>query len=264
MPTPPSRLHRWLFPWRLWLAGLLFVLPAALFVICLPGRGRRRRMARWAARHLFRLAGLPLTVMGLEHLPEAPCILASNHASYLDGVLLTAALPPRFGFVIKREAARTPVIGWLLGRLGSEFVERFDTKAAKNDAHRLIHLARRGVSFGVFPEGTFRREPGLRTFHLGGFLAATRAGVPVVPIVIRGARAVLPADTLWPRAGWVEVEILPPVAPQGRNGEGARELCQAVRNAILAHSEAAERQSAQAQHGVPAATAGRNRISVEN
>jgi len=237
------------FPLRVWAAFLLIAVPAAVLVIMLPGRERRRRVAQRAGRIIFPLAGIRLRVMGLEHLPASACFLASSHATYMDGPLLTTALPPRFGFVIKREAMTTPIFGWLLVRLGSVFVERFNTKAALSDATRLIQLAREGVSLGVFPEGTFRREPGLRAFHLGAFLAATRAGIPVVPVVIRGARQILPGDTLWPRPGQVEIEVLVPIMPAGKRGDDARALRDAVRDSILAHCSEPERLNAQVQHG---------------
>jgi 1-acyl-sn-glycerol-3-phosphate acyltransferase len=225
------------FSLRVWTAFLLFGLPATLFVIALPGRKRRRRVARFAGRLLFALAGIPISVTGLEHLPAGACFLAANHTTYLDGPLLTAALPPRFGFVIKREAKGMPLLGWLLRRLGSEFVERFNTKTAMSDATRLIQLAREGVSLCVFPEGTFRKEPGLRTFHLGMFLAATRAGIPVVPVAIRGARTILPAESLRPIPGRVEVELLAPVFATGKRGDDARALRDAVRASILKHCD---------------------------
>ncbi|HSC48616.1 MAG TPA: hypothetical protein VLG68_11075, partial [Gammaproteobacteria bacterium] len=81
-------------PLRIWLVSLSFGLLTTVVVILLPGRGRRRRMAHWAGVQLFRLAGLPLRTQGLDHLPAEACIVAANHASYLDGVILTAALPP--------------------------------------------------------------------------------------------------------------------------------------------------------------------------
>lgn len=227
-------LYSLVFSLRVLTVSLLFGLPAVLCVIILPGRQRRRRVARRAARVLFWMAGIPVMVSGLENLPDGACFLASNHCTYLDGPLLTAALPPRFGFVIKREAMSTPLLGWLLRRLGSEFVERFNTKTALSDATHLIQLARDGVSLGVFPEGTFRKEPGLRAFHMGAFLAATRAGIPVVPVVIRGARAILPAETMRPRPGRVEVELLAPIMPTGKRGKDARALRDAVRASILA------------------------------
>jgi len=233
MRKSPNYLYSLVFPLQVWVALLLFGLPATLCVIILPGRVSRRRVARRAGRLLFRLAGIPVMVTGLENLPAGACFLASNHCTYMDGPLLTAVLPPRFGFVIKREAMRMPLVGWLLMRMGSEFVERFNTKTALKDANRLIQLARDGVSLGVFPEGTFCREPGLRAFHMGAFLAATRAGIPVVPVVIRGARAILPAETMRPRPGRVEVELLAPIMPTGKRGNDARALRDAVRASIL-------------------------------
>jgi len=204
-----------------------------LLVIVLPGQARRRSLARYAARGVFHMAGIGLKVDGLDNLPEA-CIVAANHASYLDGIILTAALPPRFGFVIKREITKVPVVGWMLQRLGSEFVERFDKHAARSDASRIIKRANQGTCLGVFPEGTFVLEPGLRAFHLGGFMAATRGGLPVVPIAIRGARQILPAHVWLPRRGDLEVEVLPAIAPAARNGDAARQLRDAVRAAVLA------------------------------
>ena len=242
-----TSLYRLLFPLRVGAAALLFALPAAVCVICLPGRERRRRAACRAGRIVFPLAGMPLKVSGLENLPEGPSFLACNHASYLDGPLLMAALPPRFGFVSKREVMRVPLLGRLMARLGSEFVERFDTKTARNDANRLIQLARDGVSLGVFPEGTFCREPGLRPFHLGAFIAATRAGIPVVPMVIHGSRDILPDGTWWPRPGNLWVEVLEPIFPAGKRGDDARTLCAAVRAQILEHCSETERIHARMQ-----------------
>ena len=226
---------KYLVPFRVWLTALLVILPAAILVITLPGQQRRRRAAHRAGRLAFRTAGLPLKVTGLRHLPhQEACIVVANHASYLDGIILTAALPPRFGFVIKREITTAPLVGWLLTRLGSEFVDRFDKKSAQGTAARLIQLAKGGACLGMFPEGTFKREAGLRPFHLGAFMTATRAGMPVVPIAIRGARGILPAECWWPRPGSLEVEVLSPVSPDGKQGDHARELRDAVRARILA------------------------------
>ena len=108
-------------------AAVLFLvvgLAAILAMVALPGLKRRRWLAREAARAFLRLAGMPLTVEGLERLPAGHCILVANHCSYLDGVVFTAALPPRFGFVIKREMASVPLAGFLLNRIGSQFSRR--------------------------------------------------------------------------------------------------------------------------------------------
>jgi 1-acyl-sn-glycerol-3-phosphate acyltransferase len=224
----------WAYAARVWLGGGLFAILTALVIVCTPGVRRRRHMARAAARRLLRIAGFKLSVAGLEHLPEGGCIVAANHASYLDGIVLTAALPPEFGFVIKREVTRVPLVSLLLRRLRSLFVDRFDARAGRADAGALIRRVQSGHAIGIFPEGTFIAEPGLRPFRRGAFVAACRADLPVVPIGIRGTRAILPAHRWLPRRGPIEVEVRPPVRPSGKTVGAAAELRDAVRAQVLA------------------------------
>ncbi|HYM28953.1 MAG TPA: lysophospholipid acyltransferase family protein, partial [Steroidobacteraceae bacterium] len=157
------------FLYALWtlLAFLAVGLSALLLLLLLPGLRTRRTAARALARAFLWLAGLPLTVRGAEHLPAGQCVVVCNHASYLDGIVLTAALPPRFGFVIKREMASVPLAGAALKRLGSEFVERFNRHRGAADARRVLRNANQGHSLVFFPEGTFPRTPGLLKFHTG-------------------------------------------------------------------------------------------------
>jgi len=84
-------------------AAVLFLavgLTALLGVLLMPTLPSRRGTARIAARTFFLLAGMPLRLRGTENLPDGQCIVVANHASYLDGVVMAAALPPRFSFVI--------------------------------------------------------------------------------------------------------------------------------------------------------------------
>jgi 1-acyl-sn-glycerol-3-phosphate acyltransferase len=112
----------------------------------------------------------------------------ANHASYLDGIILTAALPAGFTYLIKQQMARVPIAGFVLRRLGSAFVDRNDPNDRQRIARALVGLAVKGDALGFFPEGTFDASPGLKPFQLGAFSAAARANLPVVPIVIYGSR----------------------------------------------------------------------------
>ena len=94
-------------------------------VTLVPGENRRRGIARSGARLVFRLTGAWPKIEGLEHLPEQASVVVANHASYLDGILLTAVLPHRYRFVIKREITQVPVVNFFLNRIGAHFVERF-------------------------------------------------------------------------------------------------------------------------------------------
>src|ERR1044071_9571918 len=141
----------------------------ALLGMLLPGLQRRRGVARAMSRLLLLFTGMPLVVKNLERIPAGQCVVVANHASYLDGVVITAARPPRFGFVSKREMASVPLAGALLRRLGSEFVERFNRHRGGADARRVLRTAVSGNSLVFFPEGTFEPRPGLGKFHAGAF-----------------------------------------------------------------------------------------------
>ena len=240
MNTPKSASSLLLAPARaayaLWmlLTFLAAGVSALALLVVLPGVGRRRAAARAASRTFLRFAGIPLIVRFPERLPQGQCVVVCNHASYLDGIVLTAALPPRFGFVIKREMASVPLAGAVLRRLGSEFVERFDRRRGARDTRRVLRNARQGHALVFFPEGTFTPRPGLMKFHIGAFVAATRAGCPVVPAVLRGTRRALPPGGL-PCPGPIEMEILAPIAPGPVNSDhSAPELRDRARTAILA------------------------------
>ena len=217
-------------------AVLLFLvlgLTTLLLLLLVPGMQRRRAVARAMSRTFFSLAGMWLTVEGTEHLPEGPCVVVSNHASSLDGVVFTAALPARFAFVIKREMNGVPLAGLLLRRLGSHFVERFNRNRGAADARRVMRDALNGNSLAFFPEGTFTPTPGLLKFHTGAFTTAIRAGCPLVPATVRGTRVALPPTGGLPRPGRIEVRILAPIDPVTRSEDAAIELRDRARATIL-------------------------------
>jgi len=199
-----------------WLVFALFGFMTFFAVALLPTLGWRWRAMRAGAWCAVRATGTRLTVTGLEQLPAAsdPCVLAANHMSYLDGIALVAASPHPLGFVAKAEFRRHPVLRIFLTRIGCEFVERFDRKQGVADARRLAGLTRAGRAFLYFPEGTFTRVPGLLPFRLGAFMAAAEAGVPVVPVAIRGTRDMLRGDTWYPRRGAISIHIGAPFVPQ--------------------------------------------------
>src|SRR3569832_157587 len=215
---------------------LVVSLTALLGVLLLPTLALRRGTARIAARTFFLLAGMPLRLQGLDRLPGGQCIVVANHASYLDGVVMTAALPARFGFVVKREMNAVPLAGLLLRRIGTEFVDRFNRHKGGTDARRVLRTASSGHSLVFFPEGTFTPQVGLGKFHSGAFAIAARASCPVVPAVILGTRRNMPATRVLPRPGRIEVRYGTPIVPAAATTleDPALHLRDASRAAILA------------------------------
>jgi acyl carrier protein len=226
------------------LAGVLYaayvwvlcgaVLPVAWVIIAiLPRRSWCQVVARTTVRLLLRLSGMPLVVQGLEHLPRhEPYVVAVNHASYLDGPMVLAALPVEVHYVVKRELEAPYFTRVLLRRIGAEFVERFEAQQGIQDTERLLQAVQQGHSLVFFPEGTFLRVPGLQAFHMGAFVVAARAGVPIVPVGIQGTRTILRAEQWFPRPGRIRVTVGAPMRPQGDDWGAAVALRDVVRTQI--------------------------------
>jgi len=178
------------------------------------------------------VTGVTPRVSGYENLPAERCVVVANHASYLDGIILAAVLPPRFTFVIKREMSRVPFASFLLRRIGAEFVDRSNHQRSAIDARRIMHAAAAGHSLAFFPEGSFRSEPGLRHFHSGAFAAAKRGNLKLVPVVIRGSRDMLPAKRTLPVRATLEV-IIKPAVNLNHTEASTQNLMAACRNSIL-------------------------------
>ena len=216
-----------------WAALVVIVLPMSVLLATTPGLARRRRVARAAARFFFAAIGSPVRIEGSAVEPHYPCVVVANHASYLDGIILTAALPPGFTYLIKQQMTRVPIASFVLRRLGSAFVDRGDRRHRQRMARAMLTLASQGAALGFFPEGTFDASPGLKPFQLGAFSAATRANLPIVPIVIYGSRRKLPAGSLLPAPGPLRVRICEPVRPLCE--PSPHKLMVETRRAMLAH-----------------------------
>jgi 1-acyl-sn-glycerol-3-phosphate acyltransferase len=217
------------------LSGLTFVavtIPTICLLTITPGQRNRRKLVQKAAALIFFVTGVTPKVTGQEHLPVERCVVVANHASYLDGIILTAVLPPRFTFVIKREMTNVPFASFLLRRIGSEFVDRSDHQRSAIDTRRIMSAASSDHSLAFFPEGTFRSEAGLRSFHDGAFAVARRGKLKLVPVVIRGSREMLPAHRVLPARTKLEVIIRPSVSTD-QAGASTRDLKETCRNSIL-------------------------------
>ncbi len=220
-----------------WWWGVLvgIAVPVWLLVVGLPRRRWRYAVVHQAMRAFFRLTAIRLALEAEAPLPDTGAILALNHASYLDGAVLSALCPTMLTFTAKQELAGQYVAGPFLRRLGTVFLRRTDAAGGVADAATALPVLRGGQRLVWFPEGTLTRMPGLLGFHLGAFLVAAEAGVPVVPVTIRGTRSVLRGDQWFPRRGPVTVRIARAFAPEGRDFAAALRLRDRTRAVMLEH-----------------------------
>ena len=218
-----------------WAAFAVLAPVAALGILTLPRLRQRWAVCHQLARLYAALCACRLQVSGLEDLPAGPCVLVANHASYIDGLVLAAALPRPVRFVAKAELRDSPVLRKLFERMGAHFVRRFDAGHGAQDAAALAAQADAEAPLLFFAEGTFSARPGLQAFRLGAFQAAARSGLAVVPVALAGTRTVLPDGSWRPRRGALAVTIRPPHTPQGEDWHALLGLRDTVRADILAH-----------------------------
>jgi 1-acyl-sn-glycerol-3-phosphate acyltransferase len=169
-----------------------------------PGRPVVFRVCNFVARMGFRLARTRVTVEGAERVPDLPgIILASNHLSILDPVLLTLAIEDltkrRIRYMAKAEALAWPGFGPLLKAYGGFAVHRGrpDTEAYRM-AQEIVHG---GDWLGLAPEGTRSRTGALIEPKPGVALLAMRTGAPILPVGIWGTERVWPVGARLPRFG---------------------------------------------------------------
>ncbi|MDH3452043.1 MAG: 1-acyl-sn-glycerol-3-phosphate acyltransferase, partial [Gammaproteobacteria bacterium] len=188
----------------------LVCIPFAWLAAVVPPRAAWRWSAlRSVLSVLAWCTSISVRVHGAEALAErkGACVVVANHQSYLDAFVLILALRRELTFLAKAELLRFGFAAWPLRRLGTHFVQRHDTQQGIEDARRATQSLQQGRMVAIFAEGTFKRMPGLLPFHMGAFVTAVEAGVPIIPVAIRGSRSVLHADSWLPRHAPISVTV---------------------------------------------------------
>jgi len=166
-----------------------------------------------AGRGCLELAGVEVRVQGFEHLGGRPAMFLFNHQSWLDVAVMARLLRRDYSSLAKRELARVPGLGGFGRMFEVVFIDRGATAVSSDYFRPVLDLLRRGVSVAVAPEGTRSPTPMPGPFHKGAFLAARKARVPLVPVVIRNSGRLMPRGSKAVRAGRIDVVVRRPIDP---------------------------------------------------
>jgi 1-acyl-sn-glycerol-3-phosphate acyltransferase len=187
------------------------------------------------------------TVLGAENVPRTGgVLLASNHLSFADSIVIPSVSPRRVHFLAKSDYfTGTGLKGaaqraWFEG-LGMLPVDRDDPQAAIGSLEVALEVLGKGEAFGIYPEGTRSRDGRLYRGRTGVAHLALTAGVPVVPVGLRGTAELQPVGSSLPRLAKVTVEFGRPIQVAGRFdgvplGKARRALTDEVMEAIAALS----------------------------
>lgn len=207
----------------------------AILTSWIPPRGRVYLFwARLWARSILFLTGVPATIETAAEASALPqAIYMSNHESGIDILLLLLVIPQDVRFLAKRSLFFVPFMGWSMWLAGFVPVDRRRTEKAREVLSGLDRCLAKGSSVLIFPEGTRSRDGSLGAFKKSGFLTALKSGVPIVPVGVSGARAVLGAQGLVVRRGPVRVRAGRPIPTAELGVHDRADLMERVRREIF-------------------------------
>jgi 1-acyl-sn-glycerol-3-phosphate acyltransferase len=231
-PRSPVPVGSSLYALYAWLLLVPFAVSIWLLAVLPLSRARRRDAGRAVARFTCRAWGLSVEVEGELPRTDHPCVIAANHSSFIDGLVLYVFLDQPLTFVASTDMENQILLGRILRGYGCVFVDRGRAQRSAASVEILKSTIRSGNHVLIFPEGSISPRLGLRVFHLGAFETAASSNCPVVPVGIRGSREVLRPGSFRPYRGAVHVAIGEPVMPVGSEFRDRVSMRDDVRDAI--------------------------------
>jgi 1-acyl-sn-glycerol-3-phosphate acyltransferase len=187
--------------------------------------------AQWIIPKLTTVRG-GWRVRGVENVPEeGGALIAANHLSHLDPPVVGSAIPRRTYYFAAAYLFKNPVFGFIIRKCYAFPVRRgaADRRALK----AAIKLLEQGELLTMFPEGTRSRTGELGEFDLGAALAASRAGVPIVPCAISGTNLALPRDGKRITRSRIAVSFAEPIDTQQFGDRPAKEDLQRITDQVV-------------------------------
>ena len=223
-------------------APLCVVLGTLVFLVTLPFDPDRRvihaLICRWTFNYLRVSPLWQARVTGRERIPAGPVVFVANHQSMADVVAAMGLFHP-YKFVSKASLFSLPLVGWMMRMAKYVSLERGRHGSTRAMMDTCRDWLRRGMPVLIFPEGTYSGGDMLLPFKVGAFVLAIEAGVPIVPVVLKGTAKLIQGDGPWMNArSDIRIEVLPPV-PADELGSDAVVLTARVKAAF----EAALRES---------------------
>lgn len=205
----------------------------ALVFLRLPASCGRGIGRVWARLNLL-VSGVRVRLEGIERVdPTRPFVLAANHVSNFDILVLQGWFPHPFSWLAKQELFRIPLLGRAMRQLGDVPVDRGKGRSALRSLDAAAARIAAGTSVVVFPEGTRSPDGLLQEFKTGAMILAIKAGVPVIPVALLGSGEVLPRGRLLVRPGVVTVRFGEPIPTAGLTLRDKEALAGRVRAALL-------------------------------
>lgn len=192
------------------------------------------RIVQWAFRVILSIAGVKVTVIGEENIPDEPVLFIGNHRSYFD-ILVTYSRCKRLtGYVAKKEMLSYPLLRDWMKRLYCLFLDRDNMKEGLKTILQAIDYIKQGISICIFPEGTRNtgEELTMLPFHQGSFKIAEKSGCAIVPMSLNNTAEIF--ENHFPRIKKTHVilEYGKPIYPKELDKDEKKRLAQTCQDII--------------------------------
>ena len=184
------------------------------------------RIVQWAFKVILWIAGVSVTVIGEEHIPDEPVLYIGNHRSFFDVPITYSRCRRLTGFVAKKEIEKVPLLSTWMRFLYCLFLDRDDVRAGLKTILTAIEQVKNGISIFIFPEGTRNKgeELSVLPFHDGSFKIAEKTGCAVIPVSINNSVQILEAHFPFIRKTHVVLEYGEPIYPNTLDKEAKKQL----------------------------------------
>lgn len=184
------------------------------------------RIVQWAFKVILLLAGVDVTVIGEEHIPDEPVLYIGNHRSFFDVPITYSRCRKLTGFVSKKELEKVPLLSNWMRFLYCLFLDRDNVRSGLKTILTAIEQVKNGISIFIFPEGTRNKgeELSVLPFHDGSFKIAEKTGCPVIPVSINNSVQIFEAHFPIIRKTHVVLEYGEPIYPNTLDKEAKKQL----------------------------------------
>lgn len=172
------------------------------------------------------ICGTKLEVIGLENIPNEPCLYISNHRSYFDIIITITLIKKKSFYIAKKDLEKIPVFNFWLRKMGTLLIDRNDLKQSLNVIINAIDKVKNGYSCFIYPEGTRTKDADhkMLPFKEGSFKIATKTGCPICPITMINPRAIYENQAPRFKRATVKVIISKPIYPDTLDKEDKKHI----------------------------------------
>jgi 1-acyl-sn-glycerol-3-phosphate acyltransferase len=188
-------------------------------------------VTNWSS-FVLKIAGLNLTVIGKENIPNEPCVFVGNHQSNFDIPAVLCNINRLTGVIAKKNMEKIPIMSYWMRQIHCVLMDRENPREALKAIAEGIENLKDGYSMLIFPEGTRSRSNNMGEFKKGSMRLAIKAGVPIVPITIYDTYKAMEGNNGKVKKASAKIIIGKPIYTDDMSKEEKANIAEIVKNII--------------------------------